>query len=111
MLDAGALTGAALAAVAGLPIRWRQARLRAHQAPPLRMRALKNGIQIGAADVSTFRARRRGTRGQFHSSNGSLGLRLVADRPPHRIQVGYLPLCLDRWGCLGILPLREGGTA
>ena len=32
MVDAGALTGAALAAVAGLLILWRKARLRTHQA-------------------------------------------------------------------------------
>ena len=56
--------------------------------------SVKSGKQIGAADVSTFRARRRGTRGQFHSSNGSLGLRLVADRPvghDKSIGVGCLP--------------------
>ena len=66
--------------------------------------SVKSGKQIGAADVSTFRARRRGTRGQFHSSNGSLGLRLVADRPPHRTQVGH-----DKSIGVGRLPFHPKG--
>jgi len=65
MVHAGAPTGAALAAVAGLLILWRKARLRAHQARHFAREPKKAARKLALLMSARFRARRRGTRGQF----------------------------------------------
>ena len=71
MLDAGALTGAALAAVAGLLILWRKARLRAHQARHFAREPKKAARKLALLMSARFGRAGAALAGSFNSSTGS----------------------------------------